>query len=215
MGRRKRKSAKLQFECCICENTYRLDVFTTRPCPANHISPTAGVCPSCLYEHIFTILSKDITSQVTCPMQGCSLTISTDVIESILARFNPDYVNEYRTKSTWHGTSEEWVKKFAAHCPYCSVPIEKNGGCNQVVCTRCTQRFDWQLAKTSKFYPYSARLQPRRSQIRTLFIRLMMVFLTLFLTFILVCAGKLIPSIGTLLMNLPGLFNVFQIGFFK
>ena len=215
MGRRKRKSPKNQLSCNICENSYPSTAFIVRSCQTNHIPSTVDTCQSCLYQHIFTTLSRDITDHVVCPMQGCHVKISRNIIQSVLAQFNPDYLQQYMTKSTWHGTSEQWIDKFAARCPYCSVPIEKNGGCNQVVCSRCSQRFDWQLAKTSKFYPYSARLRPRTAGIRTLCIRLMMVFLTLFVTFVLVFAGKFISSVGNLWMNLPGLTTIYEIGFFK
>lgn len=33
--------------------------------------------------------------------------------------------------------SEEWIRKNTKPCPGCQVPIEKNGGCNYIVCTQC------------------------------------------------------------------------------
>lgn len=31
----------------------------------------------------------------------------------------------------------------AKQCPHCNVLIEKNGGCNNMFCSRCKKRFDW------------------------------------------------------------------------
>jgi len=33
--------------------------------------------------------------------------------------------------------SEKWTMEVARHCPSCKVPIEKNGGCNDMTCSRC------------------------------------------------------------------------------
>jgi len=33
--------------------------------------------------------------------------------------------------------SQEWIEKNTKACPDCGVRIEKNGGCNYIVCTQC------------------------------------------------------------------------------
>jgi len=39
-------------------------------------------------------------------------------------------------------------KTHMKKCPACLVPIQKDGGCNQMHCRRCNHRFDWRKAKT-------------------------------------------------------------------
>lgn len=39
--------------------------------------------------------------------------------------------------------SESWIKQFTEKCPNCQSPIEKNGGCNQICCRKCSHQFCW------------------------------------------------------------------------
>uniref|UniRef100_A0A3Q3LAR2 RBR-type E3 ubiquitin transferase n=1 Tax=Labrus bergylta TaxID=56723 RepID=A0A3Q3LAR2_9LABR len=39
--------------------------------------------------------------------------------------------------------SEDWLTVNSKHCPHCFCRIEKNGGCNMMICTKCRQRFCW------------------------------------------------------------------------
>ncbi|XP_037325132.2 E3 ubiquitin-protein ligase RNF14-like [Pungitius pungitius] len=39
--------------------------------------------------------------------------------------------------------SEDWISSNSKNCPHCFWKIEKNGGCNMMMCTQCGQRFCW------------------------------------------------------------------------
>ena len=39
--------------------------------------------------------------------------------------------------------SDQAILWFATPCPTCSRPIEKDGGCNEVLCTQCGTNFCW------------------------------------------------------------------------
>ena len=54
--------------------------------------------------------------------------------------------------------SESWVTKNTKACPGCKAPIQKNGGCNHVTCTRCQGHFCWVqfLSQVSQSKPTSA-----------------------------------------------------------
>jgi hypothetical protein len=45
------------------------------------------------------------------------------------------------------GASEQWKTQQVRLCTECNAPIQKNGGCNWVLCTKCKSTFDWTLAK--------------------------------------------------------------------
>jgi hypothetical protein len=114
-------------------------------------------------------------------MQKCDAMIPKDIIQLILVKSNPSLSTEYALKYGWNGTSKEWIQRFAALCPICSVPIEKNGGCNRVVCQRCHHAFDWQQAKDSSLYRMRARYNMKVSPIRGFFWRLIITILILLL----------------------------------
>jgi ATP-dependent RNA helicase DHX8/PRP22 len=42
-----------------------------------------------------------------------------------------------------HEEFERWIKANAKKCPKCSVPIEKDGGCNHVICRLCRAHICW------------------------------------------------------------------------
>lgn len=39
--------------------------------------------------------------------------------------------------------NEDWMHVHTKPCVGCGSPIEKNGGCNHIVCTRCRRHFCW------------------------------------------------------------------------
>ena len=57
----------------------------------------------------------------------------------------------FMCEHTWEanpGGQDDWEKpQFdgdrVRRCPKCQSPIEKNGGCNHMTCTRCGRHFDW------------------------------------------------------------------------
>ncbi|XP_028299552.1 E3 ubiquitin-protein ligase RNF14-like isoform X2 [Gouania willdenowi] len=42
-------------------------------------------------------------------------------------------------------SNEKWIKANSKPCPRCSRQIEKNGGCDRMTCTQCSQVFNWQF----------------------------------------------------------------------
>lgn len=57
--------------------------------------------------------------------------------------------------------SEDWITFNSKNCPYCFSRIQKNGGCNRMVCFQCRRPFCWAcLAKTpsSDHFQFSCTL---------------------------------------------------------
>ena len=55
---------------------------------------------------------------------------------------NADGTDDDGKKPNFDGTR---VRK----CPKCQAPIEKNGGCNHMHCTRCGRHFDWTASQSA------------------------------------------------------------------
>lgn len=71
------------------------------------------------------------------------------------------------TKSQW------WIVKNTKLCPGCRVPVNKNGGCPHMHCSKCGMDWDWQSEKPHKGNPPSvetdsdtARANARRAELR-------------------------------------------------
>ncbi|CAF0934910.1 unnamed protein product [Adineta steineri] len=151
MGRRRRKNAKKQALCSVCQNScVSSSSFLTR-CSTCTTMSRHTLCDGCFYKHIFTTISNDITSRVICPEPMCDTELSKEIIQSAFHAFgNQPLWEDYVSRSNWHGKSNQWIKNFSVRCPDCRVPIEKNGGCDRMTCTQCLLCFSWERAKFSK-----------------------------------------------------------------
>lgn len=50
---------------------------------------------------------------------------------------------ELRAMEKYCTTDEEFIERMTKKCPKCKTPIQKNGGCNYMKCTRCGFEFCW------------------------------------------------------------------------
>jgi len=55
-----------------------------------------------------------------------------------------DWMQRYRDGTE----TASWLTANTKPCPKCAKPVEKNGGCNLVVC-RCSQAFCWLCGKAT------------------------------------------------------------------
>ena len=102
------------------------------------------VCDTCVYQHIISTLDSCIVNSVTCPDFICRATISSSVICDILLKYKSnDLLEDYLREQRWKGSSKEWIEHFTLPYPGCSVPIQKNGGCSNMMCSRCKEHFYW------------------------------------------------------------------------
>ena len=164
MGRRKRKcsSAPTQTNtpdqvCNIC----------LQPCPSSSAACTScdllvtyRVCDACLQGHVVAFFSNGFPAYVICPKPGCTSHLTNDAVRTAFLRSgNLPLWAQYLSRCNWNGTSEQWIKHFAVRCPSCRVPIDKLGGCDRMVCSRCSSCFSWQFATRLKNYPIYARVR--------------------------------------------------------
>ncbi len=125
-------------------------MFSTNYCSSSltkHVK--RRVCDTCVHQHILSKLYSCLTSSITCPEVNCTVGLSQKAICEILSKYKShQLLNNYLREQQWQGKSDEWIERFAARCPGCNVPIEKNGGCDEMVCIRCQTHFYWSKAKS-------------------------------------------------------------------
>jgi hypothetical protein len=86
---------------------------------------------------------------------NCVANLSQTAVCDVLLKYkSTDLLNDYLHEQQWQGKNDEWIERFAVRCPGCNVPIEKDGGCDKMICIRCQKHFYWSKAKT---YFYQSR----------------------------------------------------------
>ena len=135
--------------CTVCYCYRSSDLFRTNYCCSTlKIHKQRRVCDTCVHQHVLSKLYSCLTSSITCPEHSCSIVYSQSAICEILLRYKShQLLDDYLREQQWQGKSDEWIKRFATRCPGCQVPIEKNGGCDEMICIRCQTHFYWSKAK--------------------------------------------------------------------
>jgi ariadne-1 len=65
-----------------------------------------------------------------------------------------EMMSSWHKKSKSEALSMEWIESHAKKCPKCQNPIEKNGGCNHMTCSRCFCDFCW-ICGAEGYYSHS------------------------------------------------------------
>ena len=184
MGRRKQRHNGARI-CQVCQTSYPLRSHPVQRCSYCDSKLRHAICDSCFSSYIITAMSQGtISSSIVCPEEGCNAEISEITIHTELVKSGRvDLWNSYSSKFNCCDTSQHWIKRFAVRCPGCRVPIEKNGGCDRMVCTRCRLSFSWQRAKTWGRLDFQIWMKVYKHRIA------LFLYLALFLVFML-CCGK-------------------------
>lgn len=61
-------------------------------------------------------------------------------------------VQEFKEVKAETLKTSNWVVRFTKPCPKCKTDIEKNGGCNHIVCRQCKHEFCWVCSKEFRNY---------------------------------------------------------------
>ena len=143
--------------CSVCYIKY-YPFLSQNHCDSCKNNSSSPICTECLRKYVITECQKDFSREVKCPDPLCKSSLNLDVVREALVTGGYESIwCSYIERLTWKGTAKQWIKRFAALCPRCNAPIEKNGGCDNVVCSRCHQRFLWSRAKGSELYRFRTR----------------------------------------------------------
>ena len=132
---------------CFCYRSPQLFA-TTYCCSPLTAHATRQVCDTCLHQHVVSKLYSCLTSYISCPEIDCQAKLSHPVICHLLLKYDSHtLLDDYLREVQWQGKSDEWIRRFATRCPGCQVPIEKNGGCDEMLCVHCQTHFYWSKAR--------------------------------------------------------------------
>lgn len=146
--RSRRATPKELRECSICCNNVISSIYPIIDCPQCQSVQRCNVCEICFCQYIIRHCSNGSGNPINCPEFECESILSMALIRDILIRYGEMTLwNEYYERYNWKGTTDEWMRRFTAECLNCRVPIDKNGGCDTVKCTRCRTTFSWVLAR--------------------------------------------------------------------
>lgn len=157
MSNRSSKSTYIKnLVCSVCLCSRSSELFSTNYCCSRIKKHSKRqICDSCLHQHIISKLYSCLTSCIICPEMNCVANLSQTAVCDVLLKYkSTDLLNDYLHEQQWQGKNDEWIERFAVRCPGCNVPIEKDGGCDKMICIRCQKHFYWSKAKT---YFYQSR----------------------------------------------------------
>ena len=96
-----------------------------------------------------------------CPQPGCGNAITSDMIKGTVVRCSCgyrfcfschkeahgpatcDHVREWERKCQDDSETTHWKYANTKDCPKCQCPVEKNGGCNHMICFKCKHEWCW------------------------------------------------------------------------
>lgn len=126
---------------------------------SNQSDDGLAVCPNC--DYAFCIFCKRPYHAV----EGCKLQ-SHEKQELIEAYQNGTHEEKLKLEKRYSKKqimelvstfqSEQWMMQNSKKCPCCRVNIEKNDGCNKIICRKCQAHFCWLcLTRLPSLNPYS------------------------------------------------------------
>jgi len=108
-------------------------------------------CKDCMRQYVESKINDHRVEHIPCPTVGCSATLfesevkascSTEMFARFLELRSVDHAARLKEFAK---DNMEWLQEHACPCPRCSVIIDKNQGCNTMVCV-CGHEFSWSQA---------------------------------------------------------------------
>jgi len=81
-----------------------------------------------------------VHGEVTC---GCGYRFCFRCKHEAHAPATCEQVKKWQEKCRDDSETQNWINSFTQSCPKCDSAIEKNGGCNHMVCRSCRHEFCW------------------------------------------------------------------------
>ena len=157
MGRRKSKQSHDmapktdQYLCSVCYRSNPASNSSIVRCADCQLSARTSLCEPCFNTFVLTSVTSGVAIDILCPEPHCKSFLNKDAVRAVLINHgNSQLLKEYLQRCDWRGSSTQWINKFAVPCPHCQCPIEKNGGCDNMTCSKCIRWFSWSNAQFLK-----------------------------------------------------------------
>lgn len=110
-------------------------------------NPRIKWCPAAGCSHAIQVEHRDIKEMVECL---CGFSFCFQCADSEVGNHLPatcEQVEKWREKASDESENVKWLRANTKRCPKCRAPIEKNGGCMHITCSRasggCGHEFCW------------------------------------------------------------------------
>lgn len=137
--------------CSVCYSTHSASTSSIVRCADCQLSGRSSLCEACFSTLVSNHVISDAAIDIRCPEPHCKSFLNKEAVQAVLIRSgNSLLLKEYLQRCDWRGSSTQWINKFAVPCPHCQSPIEKNGGCDNMTCSKCMRWFSWSNAQLLK-----------------------------------------------------------------
>lgn len=127
-------------ECSICFDDYA-------PSEGRYLECGHSFCRSCVNRIVESAAREQSVVGLRCPETTCRNPISISYIEAM--GFQAPIIDALNSAIRpidpieMGQANQAWLNAHTKPCPRCNRPIEKNGGCDHMTCSRCGYEFCW------------------------------------------------------------------------
>ncbi|XP_041274442.1 E3 ubiquitin-protein ligase ARIH1 isoform X3 [Onychostruthus taczanowskii] len=138
------RSSAQDMSCQICYLNYPNSYFTGLECGHKF-------CMQCWSEYLTTkIMEEGMGQTISCPAHGCDILVDDNTVifncgENWHDPVKCKWLKKWIKKCDDDSETSNWIAANTKECPKCHVTIEKDGGCNHMVCRNqnCKAEFCW------------------------------------------------------------------------
>ncbi|KAG2471266.1 BBS4 protein, partial [Polypterus senegalus] len=138
------RSSAQDMPCQICYLNYPNSYFTGLECGHKF-------CMQCWSEYLTTkIIEEGMGQTISCPAHGCDILVDDSTVifncgENWHDPVKCKWLRKWIKKCDDDSETSNWIAANTKECPKCHVTIEKDGGCNHMVCRNqnCKAEFCW------------------------------------------------------------------------
>ncbi|KAJ7418908.1 E3 ubiquitin-protein ligase ARIH1 [Pitangus sulphuratus] len=146
------RSSAQDMSCQICYLNYPNSYFTGLECGHKF-------CMQCWSEYLTTkIMEEGMGQTISCPAHGCDILVDDNTVmrlitdskvklkyQHLITNSFVEWLKKWIKKCDDDSETSNWIAANTKECPKCHVTIEKDGGCNHMVCRNqnCKAEFCW------------------------------------------------------------------------
>ncbi|KTF92456.1 hypothetical protein cypCar_00027872 [Cyprinus carpio] len=146
------RSSSQDMPCQICYLNYSNSYFTGLECGHKF-------CMQCWGDYLTTkIIEEGMGQTISCPAHNCDILVDDNTVmrlitdskvklkyQHLITNSFVEWLRKWIKKCDDDSETSNWIAANTKECPKCHVTIEKDGGCNHMVCRNqsCKAEFCW------------------------------------------------------------------------